>query len=319
MNDSSLYRILPFLPGSVRSALTRLPQTVTEKLSELRLRAGNITTVFIDGENRYLCDTGICMEPARCVRITDSELEEFLYRFCGGSVYAFEDSVRRGYITRYGIRAGLFGKAASQNGEMTGFTQITGVNLRLPHHVPGCAAPLVSYFATHGFENGGLLVISPPGVGKTTLLRDLAIGLSRDIRTKSVGNGRFYRVCILDERDEIYLPEYFSGCAVDVLSGVSKARGLECAARVLSPEILICDEIGSDKEAAVISDAHFGGIVFLASLHGADVSDVFKHPAVKKLCDEGVFRTIAVLERRGGTVSQTLYDYADGSVNRIPC
>ena len=72
------------------------------------------------------------MEPARCVRITDSELEEFLYRFCGGSVYAFEDSVRRGYITRYGIRAGLFGKAASQNGEMTGFTQITGVNLRLP-------------------------------------------------------------------------------------------------------------------------------------------------------------------------------------------
>ena len=169
MNDSSLYRILPFLPGSVRSALTRLPQSVTEKLTELRLRAGNITTVFIDGENRYLCDTGICMEPARCVRITDSELEEFLYRFCGGSVYAFEDSVRRGYITRYGIRAGLFGKAASQNGEMTGFTQITGVNLRLPHHVPGCAAPLVSYFATHGFENGGLLVISPPGVGKTTL------------------------------------------------------------------------------------------------------------------------------------------------------
>ena len=144
MNDNSLYRILPFLPGSVRSALTRLPQSVTEKLTELRLRAGNITTVFIDGENRYLCDTGICMEPARCVRITDSELEEFLYRFCGGSVYAFEDSVRRGYITRFGIRAGLFGKTASQNGEMTGFAQITGVNLRLPHHVPGCAAPLVS-------------------------------------------------------------------------------------------------------------------------------------------------------------------------------
>ena len=88
---------------------------------------------------------------------------------------------------------------------------------------------------------------------------------------------------------------------------------------MLSPEILICDEIGSDKEAAIISDAHFGGIVFLASLHGADVSDAFRHPAVKKLCDEGVFRYIALLERRGSTVSQTLYEYANGSVGRIPC
>lgn len=117
MNDSSLYRILPFLPGSVRSALTRLPQSVTEKLTELRPRAGNITTVFIDGENRYLCDTGICMEPARCVRITDSELEEFLYRFCGGSVYAFEDSVRRATSRCY-APAGICRKCASQTGEM---------------------------------------------------------------------------------------------------------------------------------------------------------------------------------------------------------
>ena len=86
MNDLSLYRILAFLPGAVRSALNRLPSGTLEKISELRLRAGNITTVTLDGENRYLTDAGISADAARCVRISDADLDEFLYRLCGGSV-----------------------------------------------------------------------------------------------------------------------------------------------------------------------------------------------------------------------------------------
>lgn len=308
MDLTSIYRLTEQFPLPVRSALHRLSDTTLEKLTEIRLRAHGITTVTLDGENLYLTDTGLCREPTRCVRISARELEEFLYRFCGGSVYAYEESIKRGFLTRSGVRIGLCGEAVLQNGQMDGFSALTGLCLRIPHHVPGAAAPILSLYAQKGLRMGGILVISPPGVGKTTFLRDLAIGLSRDIRTHSVNRGTFWRVCLLDERNEFYLPEVFSGCAVDVLAGLPKAKALDCAARVLSPQVVICDEIGTPEDVRAIREAHLGGIVFAASLHGEAVFDALNDPAIGALCRDGIFRTLCVLERRGKGVKPRLYN-----------
>lgn len=309
MESTKLYRLIEQFPFSVRAALHRLSDTTLAGLTEIRLRSDGIATVTLDGENQYLTDSGLSREPTRCVRTSEHDIEEFLYRFCGGSVYAYEESMKRGFLTRDGIRVGLCGATLTSGGEMCGFSHISGLCLRIPHHVSGAAERALSLYAEKGLAAGGLLVIAPPGVGKTTFLRDLAISLARDIRTKSRNHGRFYRVCLLDERDELYLPDVFSGCAVDVLGGLSKAKALECAARVLSPEVVICDELGSERDAAAILEAHFGGIVFAASLHGTGVEDALKNPSILTLCRSGIFRTFCVLERRGRKVESTLYAF----------
>ena len=306
MQNTAYIKITECLPFTVRSALNRLSADTLEKIAEIRLRAGNITTVTLAGENLYITDTGLSKLPTRPVRVTAADVEEFIYKFCGGSVYAYENTVKAGYITRHGIRAGLCGTAVLKNGAVCGFSQITGVNIRLPHHIYGCAAALAEALRKSGFPgHAGVLVVSPPGVGKTTVLRDLAIHLSRP--DAHAGSARkFYRICLIDERSELYLPEYFSGCAVDVFDGVPKAEGLECAARVMAPEIIICDEIGSKADADIIRNAHMGGIVFIASMHGASERDVFAKSAVRSLCEDGVFSHLYLLSREGESVSGKL-------------
>lgn len=309
MENTVILKILDLLPTKVKNALNRLSCETLSTISEVRMRSSNVTTVTLNGENLYLCDTGISREPVRCVRVSSDDIDEFIYRLCGGSVYSYEETVKRGYITKNGFRAGLCGHILSKNGEMCGFTQITGINLRIPNHFFGCSKPLLRYIAKNGFAGGGgILVISPPGTGKTTLLRDLAIGLSRDIRKLSVNSGKVYRVSIIDERSEIYLPEYFSGCTADVFSGISKSAGLECAARVMSPEIIICDEIGSDSDAKVLASAHIGGVTLIASMHGIGVSSALNNHSVKALIDSGVFTLTYVLSRTNGKITGELFD-----------
>ncbi len=308
MKHDAFFKVAELLPDKVKRSLLKLSEETLAKVTEIRMRENNVTTVTVDGENLYLTDTGIHTEPMRCIRVSAREIEDFLYRFCGGAVYAYEDTIKRGFVTQNGFRAGLCGNMLGGDGKTGGFEAISGINLRIPHHVPGCAKEILSCIAENGFGAGGLLVLAPPGVGKTTVLRDLAIGLSRDIRTTLGKSRRLYRVSIIDERSEIYIPEYFSGCTVDVFRGMEKKAGLECASRVMSPEVIICDEIGSEEEALVIQKAHFGGCAFAASMHGASPEDAFAKPAVRNLIESGVFGRFYILSRSGGKVTGTLLD-----------
>lgn len=167
MENTVILKILDLLPTKVKNALNRLSCETLSAISEVRMRSSNVTTVTLNGENLYLCDTGISREPVRCVRVSSDDIDEFIYRLCGGSVYSYEETVKRGYITKNGFRAGLCGHILSKNGEMCGFTQISGINLRIPNHFFGCSKPLLRYIAKNGFAGGGgILVISPPGTGK---------------------------------------------------------------------------------------------------------------------------------------------------------
>ncbi len=303
--NNAYERIKQILPKSVFSSLEK-SENIPENISEIRLRANGASSLTIAGENYYLCYDGIKKEPRSLISVTKSDLDSFLRDFCCGSVYAYENTIKDGYVGIDGIRVGICGTAIEKNGKMSGFSEISSLNIRIPHHIFGSSDSLFSKIPNDEIGKRGVLIVSPPGVGKTTSLRDIAIKLSR----KSASYGPF-RVVIIDERDEIFIEKYFFGCFADVLSGVSKETALECAVRVMSPQIIICDEIGSKAEAQIISEANVSGVTFFASVHGKDEKSVFSKPWLKKLFDDGVFSYVYVLQRNKNGVFGILKKYSE--------
>ncbi len=289
-------RIIPYLPARLARAVESSSfSKCFDEINELRLRAGKPTTVTADGKNLFLSENGGLWERStRPLVLTADELRECVTRLCGGSVYSYYDSIKNGYITKENFRVGITGKGIVTNGHPDGFSQYTSINIRIPAFFKNSANDLLSYIARYGTENtGGILVISPPGVGKTTLLRSLAYSLSKGY----TDGGRFCikRVCIIDEREEIYSAEFFSDTICDVISSLPKGFCIELCTRVMSPEIIVCDEIGNYDEAERIKNAASKGVLFVASCHGKDVYDVIKKPFIRELFDIGVFSTACVI------------------------
>ena len=312
MRNLQIYGIAEHLPHEIKSALLKMPEDTLGRVAEIRLRAGNVSTVTVEGDNKFLTTEGISDSPVRCIRTGKSDIEKFIYKICGGSVYAYEESIKNGYIPYGPFRIGICGSALQNGGGISGFSEITSVNIRIPNHVFNCSDVIISHISQHGFEGfAGILVCSPPGVGKTTTLRDAAIKLSRGIYLRSYGRDKVYRVAVIDERCEIYIKDYFKTCAVDVISGCSKRDALERVSRTMAPEIIICDEIGSSSEAEMILNANIGGIVTIASVHGDSVENVLSKAAIRKLCENRVFSHIYVMKRQNGKVTGKLYKCSD--------
>ena len=108
------------------------------------------------------------------------------------------------------------------------------------------------------------------------------------------------RVCVLDEREEIYMPAVFEKSLCDFLSGCSKAQGIELATRTLSPEFIVCDEIGNEGEADAILRGATGGVTFIAACHGSAPEELFRKKETARLLSAGIFRTLCTLSMKNG-------------------
>ncbi len=175
---------------------------------------------------------------------------------------------------------------------------ISGLNFRVSHAVTGCAEPLFRQICPE--RPSSLLLAGAVGSGKTTMLRDLCRLL-----------GASWRLTLVDERSEIAavhhgVPQYDVGLHTDVLDGFPRAEGLLTALRVLTPEVLVCDEISTEADAQAILRIHGSGVPVVASAHGTSLEDLERRPALKQLLDKGVFRYAAVLSGREQGKVQTL-------------
>lgn len=286
--------ILAILPTEICNILQKLPDSITSQLEEIRIRVMRPLELIVGGSPVYPSDN---QAKDWIVQATDARF--ILNQLSQYSLYAFEEELKRGYITlKGGHRVGLAGKVILEKGEVKTLRDISSFNIRMARQTIGAAEPLMSGLYDKGWKNS--LIIGPPQSGKTTLLRDLARIISTGDAVKRIPP---MKIGIVDERSEIAasikgVPQHQLGKRVDVLDACPKAEGMMMMIRSMSPDVLIVDEIGREEDCVAVREAIHAGVRVISTAHGASLEEIAARPALKSLFQEQAFERCVELTRR---------------------
>ena len=247
---------LSFLPNDVQNAVAKLNFNF---LSEIRLRRGQPVIIEYKGEYKYINAFGITDKSSSL--ITVNEIEPIILSATNGCIYNFTEQMKSGFITvGNGVRIGIAGEYVTQKGEVTAIKDITSLNIRIPHNIAGCAEFVFNSLFFDGLHS--TLLYSKPGLGKTTMLRDLAINLSKTQK---------YNILIFDERNEISAIcgqcGYDLGDRTDVVRCYEKKSAIASAIRAMKPHVIITDELYGADDMQSVRYAADCGITVIASSH----------------------------------------------------
>ena len=279
----TVQRLAALLPEKTSAALLRLGGSIRE----VRIRAGR-PVQLVSGEGETLCG-----EP-----VSAQTFAGILSALLDYSLHAREPELAQGFFTLSdGSRAGVCGRMAGSNGAIR-MTDAGSLCIRIARDVPGCADPIMPIIACNGAVHS-LLVVSPPGMGKTTILRDVARQLSL----------RGYSVAVADERRELAaccrgVPTIDVGPRTDVMDGCAKHIAIGLLLRGMAPEVIVTDEIGDPRDVGAIADAARCGVAIVASAHGFDLDDLWQRRGLGRIISSGVFERAAVLRSPPGTIAK---------------
>lgn len=266
------------------------------EIEEIRIRVGQPIELRCREENLWI---GEC--------ITTEDIEEMLTFISQYSIYAYEEEIRQGFLTlEGGHRIGFAGQVRLLEGKVSHMVNIRFLNIRVARENKGCAGELLPWIYRDG-EFYNTLLVSPPGVGKTTYLRDC-------IRRISEGGNRGKKICVIDERSEIAachmgVPQNDLGSRTDVIDGCPKKEGMILALRSMSPDIIAVDELGGEEDGEVLRQVALSGCQIFGTVHGKEISDLERKPALRTCFEEQLFKRYIFLKKDDrGRRSFTVFD-----------
>ena len=268
------------LPPELRRAALAQPEGVRVRCEELRLRLGRVPALRLPEGER----------PFAARPVTPRTLDAVLETATGASLHAHADELRRGFVSAPGgVRVGVCGAAVCGGGRVETLRSPSALCIRIARQVPGAGCAL--YGQMHGKS---VLIVSAPGGGKTTFLRELVRFLS-DAGT---------RVALLDERGELAAvgpdgPAFDVGQSTDVLTGAPKAEGALMVLRTMAPETVAMDEVSAPADAAAVETLLGCGVRVLATAHASNRAELLRRPVYRRLLDTGAFDALVTISGRG--------------------
>lgn len=295
--------VIRYFPAVMREIFLKGGDPLWKGVSEIRFRADFPVILKEGGHEKYLYINGETgKEKERSVICTSQDMEYIFNSVCDDSVHSYARELKEGFITvNGGHRVGLCGTAVVNEKGMKTIKNISSMNFRIAHEVRGCSDYFFSTFLRE--FPCGILVAGAPGSGKTTFLRDLCRNFSYD-----------RRVSVIDERSEIASVSMGKaqndiGEKCDVFDGYPKKEGIITAIRVMSPEIIICDEIGTDDDIKAIINSSNTGVNVIASVHAGNKEELYMRKNIMKLIKKNIFRLIVFLENgeRTGMIREVVH------------
>ena len=298
------------LSGNLKELLLAAPPSAKQNAFEVRIRVGMPISLTCAG-NIWFMDKHSQMHnrppSIGYYLVTQDDIAQSVISLCAYSVHSHQEEMRGGFISlRGGHRAGISGTAVVQNGKICAVRDISSINLRVARDIEGIATALME----QAFPDGrlcGLLIAGPPSSGKTTVLRDIARQLSNGY------TGKYIKCVVVDERCEIGavfdgIPQNNMGLCCDILSGYPKGEGIWHAVRSLSPQVVICDEIGGAQEAENIIEGLNCGVKIIATAHAGNLDELLERPQIRRLFEYGAFERVVQLEGAEvpGTITKTV-------------
>ncbi len=279
-------KALALLPDGL---CTRADELAAARPEELRLRRGRRATALVDGAERIISDHAV----------TEKDITALLERVTGASLHTVIGELKNGYINCGGLRVGVCGTAVIKDGEVSGFRDFSSMNIRIPALFTGDME--AAWAELRRAKGASVLLISPPGGGKTTALREL-IRRTADTMT---------RVAVVDERGELTAAGdgergFDLGAHSDVMTGVKKSRAALMLLRAMNPDMIAVDEITERADADAMREITGCGVALYATAHAARLEELSRRALYRELLDEHIFQYVMEISGTGRARRYTL-------------
>lgn len=272
------------LPKKLKEKILEVPENAAVKCEEIRLRTGRCPSLVYDGKEHGL----------QGVEISREDIDSVLEKASGASVHSVESSIANGFMyVEGGIRLGVCGTAIIKGSGSFGIRDLSSIAIRIPHEIKNCGTELYKTMISSGLND--IIIISPPGAGKTSSLREYV----------RISSEEAYRVSLIDERGEVGgvingVPQFDIGSHTDIMQNLPKSEAAVMMLRAMNPQLIAMDEISSPEDVKAVEAVSGCGVKILATAHAKDVDELKKRPVYIKLLQSRIFKYAIIIENNMG-------------------